>query len=368
MSTREGSRASGEIEWLHPPVSTFAPVHGTELGPGNSGPRNRRSRWQRWVALAATVLVVAGLVTAAAIRPAPVVDGSPQLARGVLLAVGGDEVTDPMTTARRSAVMGSANAFVTLLAFGRMSRVHEPSHDVPAAAGDKLRAFQLAFSQGEVGSVDMPSLNLGLSVDNGAVHRLPLDDRTSSSGQFFVADVPSSARSVDLVLTDAGITQRLSILTGQPGPNNIAVLQRTDRTAGVTDYGHATGLVTVDGHSFTVHLNISVRGADLEYFARGKHPTSRTRAFLYIGICYQGVEFTDPDTCHGFRSTDQFLTPRGGAPIAARDLADDPNRGYTVFEVPANFTSGVLTVRGSESSNDGWHMTITQPYKVAVNF
>jgi hypothetical protein len=44
------------------------------------------------------------------------------------------------------------------------------------------------------------------------------------------------------------------------------------------------------------------------------------------------------------------LTPTGGAQIVAKDV-DPSNRVFAVFEVPAGFTKGTVTISSHESGN-----------------
>ena len=61
-------------------------------------------------------------------------------------------------------------------------------------------------------------------VVDGESRRLP-----DTSGSYVVA-VPAGAAAADLVMKADGVKQSLSLLTGQPGPDNLAVLARRDRS------------------------------------------------------------------------------------------------------------------------------------------
>jgi hypothetical protein len=174
---------------------------------------------------------------------------------------------------------------------------------------------------------------------------------------------------VDLALTDSGVTQRLSILTGKPSAGNVAVLRRADRSVRINASGTATAHVNARGTPFDAHLTLHAYSAYLGYFlpSRHAHPRSPDKAFLQIDVCYQSADFVDSKTCHGFRSTDQSIALTGGGVIPARDLDPRSNDSSTiVFEVPATFTSGTLRISGSESSSDGWSMTVAQPYSLKI--
>jgi hypothetical protein len=53
----------------------------------------------------------------------------------------------------------------------------------------------------------------------------PRPSTNESKTRFVVAAIPADARTADLVVRDAGITQRLSILTGVPGKNTSPFLR-----------------------------------------------------------------------------------------------------------------------------------------------
>jgi hypothetical protein len=39
-----------------------------------------------------------------------------------------------------------------------------------------------------------------------------------------------------------------------------------------------------------------------------------------------------------------------------------------VFEVPAGFTSGVMTLQGTETGADGWRLSVTRPFSFPIRF
>ena len=53
----------------------------------------------------------------------------------------------------------------------------------------------------------------------------------AKSAAYYVVAVPTTAKTVDLVLSDSGLNQTLSLLDGKPGANNVQVLARKNRQA-----------------------------------------------------------------------------------------------------------------------------------------
>jgi hypothetical protein len=262
--------------------------------------------------------------------------------------------------------VGSRNVTVALSATGPIPHYGRGNAERSAPAGQRLLAFELILSGGEINPITVANLDLGVSVDGGAVHRLPIPANVAVSGQDFVAAIPRTATSVDLVVVDAGITQRMSLLTGKPGPDNLAVLQRTDRIDGALDYAHA--VATVDSNvRFTAHLDVSFSSARLGYFTPySLHASGPSKALVYVDICYSSQDFDDPTACHSFRGTDLTLKPKGGKAIVGRNASPNDD-DYVVFEVPASFSEGTLTVTGSEHTS-GFSMDVTTPCHFTIRF
>ncbi len=97
----------------------------------------------------------------------------------------------------------------------------DATHSAPE--GGQLRAFHLSsWTCDAVNCKDWSKLDLRVVVD-GDSRRLP-----DTQGSYVVA-IPAGAASVDLVMKTDDVRQSLSLLTGAPGPDNIAVLARQDR-------------------------------------------------------------------------------------------------------------------------------------------
>ena len=150
------------------------------------------------------------------------------------------------------AVIGSRNGGAKLTSLGKVSRYGTGDKAFAAPDGQQLYAFSVAGSSGQDGSADL-SGKLAVSIDSGPGTPLP-----SATAKYFVLAAPTTAKTVELVLVDAGVTQTLSLLDGAPGPGNIVVATRkhtdvtlsaTSSTQLVVKKGSQSGSTTADHHA-----------------------------------------------------------------------------------------------------------------------
>ena len=300
--------------------------------------------------------------------PAP-----PPAATNALLAT--DVGTEDVPAAPPGAVIGSISGGITVTELGTVKRYGTGDAARSAPAGSQLVAFRLIGAMGDDGVRADLSSNAWVSINGGAARKLPNAD----SDQYLVIAVPNSARSVDLVLNDAGYKQTLSLLSGKPGAGNIKVLARTHRQSDVRRTGSVrfTFSQTVgfpDGSSGTSQTGTyTVDGATLAFSLPSKHVTasSTTKALLYVDVGYTVPQ--SPGRNFGFRPETMTFTPNGEAPIRARNVATSADMIYNIFEVPADLTSGTLHIAGSFStmfvnSNSTYTTTIATPITVPVTF
>ena len=274
---------------------------------------------------------------------------------------------DNLTPAAPDATITGRNVGLRLSGYGVVASYGHAAKAHSAAAGQKLVGFAIDTMGGEVGLAAASAVHLSLSV-NGGRARAFAAPVAYGVATYYIASVPAAATAVDLVLTEAGMAQHISLLNGKPGAMNVAVLRRSTLFEPIEDSGSAVAQVDAGGDVFTAPLTVHAYVASLEYFTpSGTLPSGPQRAFLYVEVCFQSSVFVDPKACHGLRGTDMQLTPTGGHPITGRNLGRN-NATYPVFEVPASFTTGTVTVIGSESSGDGWSMTVTSPYSFKVSF
>jgi hypothetical protein len=291
--------------------------------------------------------------TAAFLEPVPDAEmaGLPRMAQGLRI------------IGRDVAVTESASGVVSGLGRGPNER--------RAPDGSKLFAFQLDVGAGEVTSAHAPAvLDVGMSIDGAAASPLRLSGHPNPNGEYFVAAVPTAASAIELVLKDAGATQTMSLITGGPASGYHILSRRNNLFAVVNASGTATASVDAKGHVFSTPLDISTTSAWLEFYSSydAAHASGPNRALLTVGLCYRGTAFVDSTTCRAFRGTDLTITADGGAPIKGFNAAPaGANYADPVFDVPATFTGGTITVTGSEASTDGWSMTITRPWSFVVS-
>lgn len=276
--------------------------------------------------------------------------------------------------APKGAAMGTTNGGVSITKLGPVKRYGTGDDARSAPDGQKLIAFQVGGVDDDSGDNVLLDKALTISVDGGSGPKLP----APVDSQPYVVAVPTSAKSVDLVLSDTGIKQTVSLLNGKPGAKNIAVYARSDRTQTLFKSGRFTfrfsqTVVLPNGTEATTQAGSYVATvASLRYSIPSKHATaSRTSdALLYIDVGYTVA--ASPGKDFGFPTNTMTFTPTGGRPIKARNLASS-GLIYNVFEVPANLTTGTLQIAGGFSSkftNTGatYTTTLTAPIKVPVSF
>ena len=151
--------------------------------------------------------------------------------------------------AERRPAMAARTGGVRIAALGEVETVGIGEQERSAPDGGRLIAFRVVDWPCERGSCRSWS-TLGLEVAVGTqAQRLPREGGADT----FVVAVPAAARKVDLVMKVDGTTQSLSLLTGEAGRKNIAVLARsgrvdrigerftlTEQTSVAFDYGDTT--------------------------------------------------------------------------------------------------------------------------------
>ena len=242
--------------------------------------------------------------------------------------------------------MEGASRKITLLAAGEIARYGTGDEARSAPAGQKLIAFQLQYGFGAL-STDVSGANVTLAVD-GTTHDIP----QASGDQYVVAAVPSGSTAA-VQLTDHGVTQTLALPDGSPGSNNLLVLARTHRTA-LIGKTFAVPIRLVRGSqtvNLTFHASASL--ASLDYWPPANtslHPSAPNKGFLTVRVNYTDSE--DPGKTFGFDPGILTLKLPGGSVVHARNIAPK-GKISDVFEVPANFTSGTVSISGSEKVSGG---------------
>jgi len=275
-------------------------------------------------------------------------------------------------------VIGSYNLQVALLASGRISSYGRGMDAVGAPSGQTLWAFKLQ-GLGIAPPFDPPpgSPYVGLSVDGGAPRRIQFTYTVNSDGNFedttiLIAAVPRATRAVDLVVTDAGITQRMSLLTGKPADGNIVIYQRRPESRFSNPGQSVTIPATISGGGPTLrtHVNVDVENGSLDYFAPdgSVKASGVTRALLTFGVCLRSPDVIGQDNsagaCRSYESSDFSVTPTGGRPIRAHDYG----HFFVAVDVSAYFTSGIVTLNGSENLGNGRVLRFDKPCVLRIAF
>ncbi|MEP6598301.1 MAG: DUF2510 domain-containing protein [Actinomycetota bacterium] len=257
-----------------------------------------------------------------------------------------------------NAVIASRIRGVKLTKLGKIDRYGTGDDARSAPKGQQLIAFQTGDAPGQAGSGVSPG-NLSVSVDKAPGRPLPDPD----AGQSVVVAVPTSATSVELVLLDEGLDQRLSLLDGKPLATNVAVLTRKHLTGSLSVNLKVRLDLTNGNASATATETITASRARLEWWSGTTHASSGAKAFLVVDLRLTTIDSAE---LFGVDTTWLTLAPTGGTPIKARNLASGADKIFNVFEVPASFTTGTITISGSSASG-GITATVANPQTFAVS-
>ncbi|MGI8721382.1 MAG: hypothetical protein ACR2JG_04055, partial [Geodermatophilaceae bacterium] len=180
----------------------------------------------------------------------------------------------------------------------------------------------------------------------------PLPDGTDLSGgpATLAISVPEDTEDVSLVVTEGSLVQRLSLITGEPDPGNIALWQRANRnqvvgfSQGLTIRESAPGFITED---FPTTLSVSEVGLSFFQGPDNLTPSAPSQAFLVLDTVL------DIDGQLGLLPPPFWtLTLPDGTVVPAGDFRAEPDLIGIFFEVPASFTEGTLAF-GGVGPNDG---------------
>ncbi len=269
-----------------------------------------------------------------------------------------------------TAVIGSRTGGVDITNLGPITRYGRGDDARSAPTGQKLIAFKTTAGPDEDGILRFPDGTITVSVA-GQSHSVP---RTTST---VVVAVPTSATAADLVVTDAGVTQRLSLLTGTPAATNIAVDRRLHHVGNTGGPKGVTFTISAGADKVTRTAQASLQASDLRYWVRAgdnRHASSPTTALLFVDLEYSYTEaikapFTAAASYGPYGFAPELLKLRlpDGRVVAAGNYSTDKDKLYILFPVPASFTSGTVVISGSESPNkNGVTLGISGSYSFAV--
>jgi len=257
-------------------------------------------------------------------------------------------VGNTLRLASSQAVVIGHTTGVRLREFGFVDRYGRGDAARSAEKGRKLLAFQTESAPGESGAAAPV-----LSVRIDGVERGPL----ISTSEFVVVAVPLNPQSVDLILTDSGVKQSISLLTGQVGTNSPELSTRANRVATMSMKKEITVRVSGPAGTGITSGHITFTKVWLSYFgADGTHASSPDRAFLHVMATVR----LDGDT-HDFGIEPGLLSVSvdGSTPVRTRNAAGDTGEIDDVSEVPADVVSGAISYSGSAAADKGTLSVVT---------
>lgn len=261
------------------------------------------------------------------------------------------ELEDPGASAQ---IVAWGQAY-DLVGIGQPERFGHGDDARRPAEGEMFVAAEIEPDLGEGFAVDAPDVAIQIGEDAPTAAPTELTSGTLTVG--LILSVPEDTDVVDLVVTEMGIEQRLSLLTGEPGDGNVSVLRRDNRdqelgaSAALVFTASAPGRIT---ESFNVTVTVPSVSLFWYFGDDGSiHPADPGRAYL--------VPITEWvwDPALGF-GADVSLDPPAftlvlpdGTVVPALNLAPEPDKILIAFDVPADLTTATLVVGGVYVAPDG---------------
>ena len=258
----------------------------------------------------------------------------------------GVEFTPPEGPSRLS---GPAAA-VTVSGLASPDRIGSGDDARRPAEGERFIAVAYTIAGGEGTSSAPPTLTYQVA-DAAPIALSPALVAPGTTVEA-VLSVPEEATTADLVVVDAGVEQRLSLLTGAPGEGNLQVLGRVNRTVDVNAAQQLVATLSApDRVSAPFPFTVTIGRAALQWFAG---PAARTPADPRRALLVLDASLALPDTAPGAVPVEYLsLVLPDGSVVRAVDLNDDPAFVLPAFDVPADFTTGVVTFQGIATFPDG---------------
>jgi len=259
----------------------------------------------------------------------------------------------PLTAAPAEAVMIGQVSGVRLVEYGTVPSYGWADTARVAPSGSRLVAFATAGVPGESG--DQPP-DLSVRVDGSL--RGPL----TATSDYIVTAVPDSAKQVDLVLSDSGVQQSISLLTGKPDGDNPAVTTRThDRQVLNTARAIRVRLQAKSGAG-VVFGTLQVRQVALSFWADdGRSCSGLDQAWLHIGAL---LKFDGDRQYYGAEAgLLSVVLPEAGTRTVTNAAADPQTGVDDVAAVPASTTTGSIRFSGTITTSRGT-MTVLTPLTI----
>lgn len=258
----------------------------------------------------------------------------------------------PITPAPASAVMVGQRSGVRLVEYGFVNSYGWGDRARTTPSGYRLLAFATESIPGEWAD-GSPDLSVRVDGDE----RGPL----AETSDYVVTAIPRHARRVDLVLTDSGLKQSISLLTGKPDPANPLVTVRSHDRQQLDIARSVRVRLQTSAGTGVLTGTLTVRAVSLSYWAADGDCPRPDRAWLHIGALLQLEGDKQP---YGIEPALLTVTVPGvGARRAANAAADPATRVDAVADVPASMTGGTLTFAGSVKTGKGT-LTVLTPVTI----
>jgi hypothetical protein len=241
---------------------------------------------------------------------------------------------------------------VKLLAYGPVVQYGAGAEALSAPSGHRLIAFKVAPLAGEDGTTAGPALYVAVD----GQRRGPL----APTDDYVVIAVPTSAKSVSLVLADPGGDQTVSLVTGELGKDVPLVTRRANRTATLgVDRAVNVKVAGAKGSGITSG-RVSFKSVSLLYWAPdGSHAGGPQRALLQIVAT---MRLSGDKADFGVETDLLSAAGTGDTTAKARNAAaKGSNQIVAVVDVPADITSGTVTFRGTARIAGKGTITVLTP-------
>lgn len=264
-------------------------------------------------------------------------------------------VRTPLTSAPPTASMAGQLSGVRLVEYGFVDSYGWGETARTAPSGYRLLAFATDDLAGESGQ---RAPDLSVRIDGN--ERGPL----SETSDYYVTAVPKKAKQVDLVLTDSGVKQSISLLTGQPDSGNPTVTVRAhDRQVLNATRAVKVRLQTKAGVG-NLTGTLTVKQVSLSYWAaNGTRCPQPDQAWLHVAAT---LRLQGDKQAYGAESSLITVTVPAAGRLTSSNAAADPNTQVDdVVQVPASLTSGTLTFAGAVKTSKG---TLTVLTPITMSF
>lgn len=262
------------------------------------------------------------------------------------------ELSEPEGGAAR---IGSWSTTLDLVGMAQPERVGRGDDARRPAEGEMFVAANFETTLGEeIGAREAEAL-----IQIGDEDPVPAPADIAMSGGGILISAPEDTERVDLILRDHGTEQIVSLLTGDLGSHNLAVLRRENRHVTLNGNGTMTFNASLPGYvPQNFSIGVHVTDAGLFWWAgqdSSRAPSNSGRAYLVVALDIDWPAELGGSGDNSILDPPAYtLIPRGGNSIATTNLSTDPGQTIIIgFDVPADFTEGTFRIGGRHVASDG---------------